>query len=236
MWCSTSLTSREIFPCLQRVLAQGMDCRGHGNKLPFELENSVLFSAWGKGNRETHLELCSAVQFVVPDLLKGCVGGSTEGKEKGDKWEEQAAALHQRALVCSMMTGTSWGRHYSQATCLLSVLSCWEQDIELALSSPAWGQLGIEEAKPGHPFLNVSASTSLHCAGCWHAVPLGYPPVVASITLGRYWGWHPRGDRKMRAWKKTFMSLPTSHGTIAILRNQSLDPSKGLVSHLLPQW
>lgn len=62
------------------------------------------FSAGAEGNRETHLELCSAVQFVVPDLIKGCVGGSTEGKEKGDKWEEQAAALHQRALVCSMLT------------------------------------------------------------------------------------------------------------------------------------
>lgn len=41
------------------------------------------------------------MQFVVPDLIKGCVGGSTEGKEKGDEWGEQAAALHQRALLCS---------------------------------------------------------------------------------------------------------------------------------------
>lgn len=51
--------------------------------------------------------LCSAVQLVVADLIKGCVGGNTEGKEKGDEWGKQVAALHQRALVCSMLTGTS---------------------------------------------------------------------------------------------------------------------------------
>lgn len=45
--------------------------------------------------------------LVAPDLLKGCVGGSTEGKEKGYEWGEQAAAVHQRALVCSMLAGTS---------------------------------------------------------------------------------------------------------------------------------
>lgn len=47
------------------------------------------------------------MQLVVADLIKGCVGGSTEGKEKGDVCREQSAALHERALVCSMLTGTS---------------------------------------------------------------------------------------------------------------------------------
>lgn len=40
----------------------------------------------------------------------------------------------------------------------------------------------------------------------------------------------------MGAWIKSFSPLPTSHSSIAILRNQSLDPTMGLLSHLVPQW
>ena len=63
-------------------------CRGHGNnKLLFELANAVLLF-YLRGREERNLPgalLCSAAGFVVPDLIKGCVGGSTEGKEKGEK-------------------------------------------------------------------------------------------------------------------------------------------------------
>lgn len=35
---------------------------------------------------------------------------------------------------------------------------------------------------------------------------------------------------------KSFMPLPMSHGTTEILRNQSLDPTMDLLSHLFPLW
>lgn len=81
-------------------------CRGHGNKLLFELANSLAFLLEGEGREKLawcSALLCSAAGFVVPDLIKGCVGGSAEGKEKGEKRSGGSRRQHckQRpALVC----------------------------------------------------------------------------------------------------------------------------------------
>lgn len=167
--------------------------RGRANKLLSELANAVLlFCLRGREERNSPgALLCSAASFVVPDLIKGCVGGSAEGKEKGEKRVGGAGGCTAESLgLQEVLPGTSWGRQKDgQAPGLLrSVLSSWEQDAELALRSPAWGQPGKAEAKPGHSMLNVwpPAPASPHHAGCRHVVPAGYTPGVASITLERH--------------------------------------------------
>lgn len=134
-------------------------CRGHGNKLHFELANTVLLFCL-RGREERNLPgalLCSTAGFVVPDLIKGCVGGSTEGKEKGEKQVGGAGNCTAESVgLQQVLPGMSSGKQKdSQAPGLLCSVLSWEQDAELAPRSPAWGQPGGAEAKPGHPSLNV---------------------------------------------------------------------------------
>lgn len=72
--------------------------RGRANKLLSELANAVLlFCLRGREERNSPgALLCSAASFVVPDLIKGCVGGSAEGKEKGEKRVGGSRRLHCR--------------------------------------------------------------------------------------------------------------------------------------------
>lgn len=174
MWCSTSLTSREIFPCLQRLLAQGMEI---SSLLSWQMVVLLFCLGRRKQRNSPGALLCCAV--CGTRFIKGLCG--REHRRERRQVGGAGSCTAPESIGVLMLTGTSWGRQDSQATGLLSVLSCWEQDIELALRSPAWGQPGGEEANSGHPFLNVwphTASISLHCAGCWHVVPVGCPHLL----------------------------------------------------------
>lgn len=145
MWCSTSLMSREIFPCLQRVLAQGRDHRGHGNKLPFELANGVLLFCWSRRKQRNSpgALLCCAV--CGTRFNKGLCG--REHRRERERRQVGGAGSCTAPESIGVQHADSWGRQDSQATGLLSVLSCWQQNTELALRSPAWGQPGGKEGK-----------------------------------------------------------------------------------------
>lgn len=93
-------------------------CRGHGNKLLFELANAVLlFYLRGREERNPPGALhCSAAGFVAPDLIEGCVGGSAEGKEKGEERAGGAGGCAvNRAWVCKGMAGTNGRPRDSQS-------------------------------------------------------------------------------------------------------------------------
>lgn len=138
-WCSASLMPREIF---LSWLGAPVDsrCRGHGNRLLFELANAVLlFYLRGREERNPPGALhCSATGFVAPDLTEGCVGGSAERGEKGEERAGGAGGCAvSTALVCK-----GWRGRTREA----------EGQPELAPRSP-WGQPGGEEAMLGHPRL-----------------------------------------------------------------------------------
>lgn len=169
--------------------------RGHGNKLLFESANAVLlFCLRGREERNSPGALLrSAASFVVPDLIKGRVGGSAEGKGKGEKRAGGAGGCAAESLgLQEVLPGTSRGSRRMARTQGSSALPS-----PLGSKTQSWprgAQPGDSQAKQGQSLAipcfvcgrqPPPAPASPRRAGCRHVVPAGYTPGVASIN-------HPR--------------------------------------------